>query len=255
MLDSLVADQRALGEHPVFGQLKHLEALRRFMEIHVFAVWDFMSLVKALQREVTCVTVPWRPSKYPHEVVRLLNEIVLAEESDLDAAGHPTSHFALYLRAMREIGADTRAIEAFLVDLDVQRIPVGPREFVEFTLETVRDREPVEIAASFFFGRERVIPSMFESATRTLRQEAVPCETFLWYLERHIELDADSHGPAAARLIHRELDRNPFGLESARLAASEALHARHQLWDGTLETLRRIELRPAPSLQPIGVPA
>ncbi len=234
MLDSLVADQRALGEHPVFGQLKHLEALRRFMEIHVFAVWDFMSLVKALQREVTCVTVPWRPSKYPHEVVRLLNEIVLAEESDLDAAGHPTSHFALYLRAMREIGADTRAIEAFLVDLDVQRIPVGPREFVEFTLETVRDREPVEIAASFFFGRERVIPSMFESATRTLRQEAVPCETFLWYLERHIELDGDEHGPLAGECLDAICHGDAAKRATAEAYGRRAIRARHQLWDAAL---------------------
>ena len=237
MLHFLVSGQRGPGEHPVFGQRNLVEALRRFKEFPFVGVGDFMALVKAVQREVTCVAVPWRPSKYPHEVVRLLNEIVLAEESDLDAAGHPTSHFALYLRAMREIGADTRAIEAFLVDLDVQRIPVGPREFVEFTLETVRDREPVEIAASFFYGRERVIPSMFESATRTLRQEAVPCETFLWYLERHIELDGNEHGPLAGKCLDAICHGDAAKRASAEAYGRRAIRARHQLWDAALAAI------------------
>jgi hypothetical protein len=127
------------------------------VEVHVFAVWDFM-LIEGVAAGITCVAVPWKPSRYPHAMVRLRNEIVLGEESDLDADGVPTSIFALYLRAMREVGADTRPIEAFLSRYcDTRRIPEGPRAFVEFTLDTAARRTPVEVAAAFFFGRERLI--------------------------------------------------------------------------------------------------
>ena len=236
-LAAVLARQEELARHPVFARLTDLNAVRRFMELHVFAVWDFMSLVKALQRELTCVELPWRPSRYPTELVRLINEIVLGEESDLDADGHATSHFDLYRRAMREVGADTSAIDAFIVNLDPKHIPQGARHFVEFTLATVRDRTPVEVAASFFYGREQVIPGMFETATRTLRREAVPCRTFLWYLDRHIEIDSGEHGPLAARCLASLCGGDPAREAQAYSFALEALAQRKALWDAVLARL------------------
>jgi len=236
-LDALADTQRALAHHPVFSRLTEVSAVRSFMALHVFAVWDFMSLLKALQREVTCVEVPWRPSPYPTELVRMVNEIVLGEESDRDAAGRATSHFELYLRGMREVGADTRPIEAFLRDLDPVHIPEGAREFVQFTLATVRDRMPVEIAASFFFGRERVIPSMFETITQTLRREAVPCDTFLWYLDRHIEVDGGEHGPLAERCLEALCNGDEAKRAKAESYGLRALAERHRLWDAVLAAL------------------
>lgn len=246
MNSSLIARQEALSRHPVFARLTDLESVRRFMEVHVFAVWDFMSLLKALQREITCVAVPWKPSRYPHAMVRLVNEIVLGEESDLDADGVPTSHFALYLRAMREVGADTRPIEAFLADLDTRRIPEGPRAFVEFTLDTAARRTPVEVAAAFFFGRERLIPGMFETITATLRREGVEAPTFLFYLDRHIEVDAEDHGPLAEKCLDALCGGEAAVKAAAEAFGLEALEMRRRLWDAALARL------PSPAASSIG---
>ena len=106
--DRLNQKKAELSAHPIFSEIHSLSVLQRFMESHVFAVWDFMSLTKRLQQELTCTRLPWLPPRDPH-AARLINEIVLGEESDdrLDA-GH-YSHFELYLDAMREIGASTTA--------------------------------------------------------------------------------------------------------------------------------------------------
>ena len=243
-------DLRAgLETHPVCAALKEREHLQAFMQIHVFAVWDFMSLVKRLQNELTCTQVPWMPPSNP-EAARLINDIVLGEESDIGADGRPASHLDLYLGAMREVGADTRVFERFmdalrdgemvsqaLADDD---IPWFVREFVSRTLDTALNGSRLQVMASFLYGRENVIPTMFQGLLDSWSLKPAEAPRFVYYLERHIELDGDSHGPAAARLIGAELARNPHGLESARLAASEALHARHQLWDGAYETLQSL---------------
>lgn len=245
----------SLEHHPVFAALDSRARLQAFMQVHVFAVWDFMSLVKRLQRELTCTSLPWMPPADP-EAARLINDIVLGEESDIGADGRAASHLDLYLGAMREVGADTGPFERFLLALqegemvhqalESDEIPWFVREFVSHTLDTALNGSRLQVMASFLYGRENVIPSMFEGLLSSwgIAPESAP--QFVYYLQRHIELDADSHGPAAARLIGTELERNPFGLEGARAAAREALAARRQLWDQTLELLGEPMQRPAP---------
>lgn len=217
------------------------------MESHVFAVWDFMSLLKSLQASLTCVTTPWLPSLYP-EAGRLINEIVLGEESDL-YEGRALSHFELYLEAMRQAGANTRPIEKFLHNLreglslseSLARsgAPIEAQVFVRSTFAFISASKPHITAAAFTFGREDLIPAMFRQIVRDLRQSVPGLSVFEYYLERHIEVDGDDHGPKARRMLQELCGDNPRRESEAENAASEALEARAQLWDAILERIQR----------------
>ena len=54
--------RQALLSHPIYDDMRRPQALCTFMEHHVFAVWDFMSLLKVMQQRLCCVSVPWMPS-------------------------------------------------------------------------------------------------------------------------------------------------------------------------------------------------
>lgn len=231
----------ALLEHPVYEVLDDLAALRVFLEHHVYAVWDFMSLLKALQRRICCVDLPWLP---PRDSVsaRLINEIVLAEETDEIAPGEYDSHFGMYLAAMREAGAETGPIESLLSELragrDVStalvqaRCPVAARQFVEQTFRVIATGDLPAIAAAFTFGREDLLPGLFQQLVERVNRDASGrLTTFVRYLERHIELDGDEHGPLARRLVESLCGDDPAKWDAARTAARAALDARLDLWD------------------------
>jgi hypothetical protein len=237
--------QRRLLQHPVYREVNTRERLRTFMEIHVFAVWDFMSLAKRLQRELTCVSLPWVPPRCT-ATARFINEVVLGEESDLGLDGEPTSHLFLYREAMREVGADTGPFDAFLETVTAggswrealveSGLPPRARDFVTSTLECALEDSRVEVAAAFLFGREDLIPEMFERLIDIWKSpEEVP--HFHYYLRRHIELDGDEHGPLAQKMLTTLLDEEPSRKDDALAAARRALEARHGLWDAVLETI------------------
>ena len=230
-----------LSAHPIFSEINSLPILQRFMETHVFAVWDFMSLTKRLQQELTCVQLPWLPPQDP-QAARLINEIVLGEESD-DRVDHSHySHFELYLDAMREVGASTAAVERFVAlqregvsyDTALQSVEVDPAaaNFVRHTLHTALHAPGHSVAAAFLHGRESVIPQMFQ---RILDDWGIGIEqapTFRYYLERHIEVDSEDHGPAAEKLLARLVDGDSQREEDVYAAAIAAVQSRIALWDG-----------------------
>ncbi len=218
------------------------------MEHHVFAVWDFMSLLKFLQGTLAPSTWPWIPPAQGN-LVRLINEIVLGEECDQlpkfgDAPASYASHFDLYLLAMKEVGADTRPICSFLEQLKSKgltaalaypSVPAASRIFMEETFALLEEQQPHKIAASFAFGRENVIPGMFQSLLDQLGIDSHQAPIFHYYLQRHSELDGEEHGPAALRLVTTLCEDNSQKMEEAFTSAQKALHSRKQLWDSLVE--------------------
>ena len=202
--------QAKLEAHPIYAAVRDLGALRIFLQSHVFAVWDFMSLLKSLQRGLTCVDVPWLPTELPASR-RFVNEIVLGEESD-EYQGRAISHFELYLEAMLQAGADTTPMRAVLHVLRESPnatmghvLKLAPRPAREFCRETFRVIEHGSLAsqaAAFTFGREDAIPDMFRGFVRELNGESSGMlDTFVWYLERHIEVDGEDHGPLSLQMV------------------------------------------------------
>jgi pyrroloquinoline quinone (PQQ) biosynthesis protein C len=215
------------------------------METHVWAVWDFMVLLKSLQRELTCVDQIWTPKGNP-VARRLINEIVMGEESDVDAEGRVNSHFEMYLEAMDEAGADTAPIRSFikalnsgkkpLEALDASQAPEGAKSFVRNTLTVVERGNLAEIAAVFTFGREDLIPDMFVEMVKNLKNHFPDrLAKFTYYLERHIEIDGDEHGHLAEQMVMEICSEDENSWDLAASAAKQALQARYNFWTSVME--------------------
>ena len=238
--------RKALLNHPIYAEVNSLKKLRQFMQLHVFAVWDFMSLVKRLQSELTSIRLPWTPPPRA-AIARFANEVVLGEESDLGPDGKPISHFELYLRAMDEIGADSTEIRGFIAQLELGalwqeefrelRIPPGIAAFVNETLRCATSGSLVEVAACFLFGREDVIPEMFERLLPLWGNAKAEVPYFAYYLERHIELDGGSHGPWAQEMLIALAGTHETKWQEATSAAKRAITNRIKLWDSILPLL------------------
>ena len=248
--DHLCSLRTALLDHPLYAQVASVADLRRFMEDHVFAVWDFMSLLKRLQQDMTCIRVPWFPADNA-KAARLINDIVMGEETDVGPDGSYISHLALYLRAMADIGASTRQFEKFrslvLVGIPVEaalaRIgaPAHVQTFVAHTMTLANSGSTEEVLAAFFYGREDTIPEMFRRLLDTLygaKHNNDRLRHFIYYIDRHIELDGDSHGPMGRELLEGLIADSQQRGEWALQAACSSIKARIELWNGTLSKLR-----------------
>jgi len=236
-----------LAAHRVYGVVRDDKSLRLFMKAHVFAVWDFQSLLKALQNHLTCVSVPWVPTLQP-EARRLVNEIVLDEESDRAPSGGFLSHYEIYLNAMGECGADVVPIQAFLARvrdgvemedaLGDPLVPSGVASFVCTTMGIARSNQAHCIAAAFAYGREDIIPLMFRKLVWQLSEVSPTSWTTLrYYLDLHIGIDVEQHGPHAKKLVHQLCGDDPALWGQSLEAAQTALRARLCLWDRVAATL------------------
>lgn len=239
--------RQEIVNHKVYSMINDLDDLKVFMNYHIYAVWDFMSLLKTLQNNLTCTSVPWFP-KGSAETRNLINEIVVGEESDVDSFGVRKSHFELYLDAMQQCGADTSAIEKFISELqrsgDFQaayKISNTPREaqnFVDFTFKIINSQKSYLQSAIFTFGREDLIPGMFISLVNDIHTNFPDSiSTFKYYLERHIEVDGDHHSHLALQMTANLCENNAQFWKEAEEATLESLQQRINLWDGVYKQL------------------
>ena len=239
--NSILDYRKELLNHSLYSKIKTIDDLRNFVQTHIFAVWDFMSLLKSLQIQLTCTNTPWIPNKNS-KTAYLINEIVLAEETDINQIGERKSHYELYLEAIKSFGADTNDIDLFLNKLNNEdifntinssRIPKEVKEFLEFTFKIIEEGKPHKIAAAFTFGRENLIPSMFTAILKNFQKNfpEQDISKLIYYFERHIELDEDEHGPMALEMVTELAENDPEKWQEIEEVSIEALKKRIGLWN------------------------
>lgn len=246
-IESRLAPLRAeLKNHKLYAALQTLDHVKTFTEYHVYAVWDFMSLLKALQQQFTCVRTPWVPAPDP-EIARFINEIVHGEESDLNEKGKPNSHFEMYLEAMNELGASTQSITHFIKQLksgqavsqalEQAGAPEAAQDFVNYNFSLIDSGQAHQIASAFTFGREDVIPDMFIAILERSATHDEQFVKFRYYLDRHIELDGDEHGPIALKMIEKLCKEDAQLWQEVEAIAIQSLEKRIALWDSIYQAL------------------
>jgi len=235
--------------HKVYAVINNPEDLKIFMSFHIYAVWDFMSLLKSLQNTLTCTSVPWFPVG-DATTRHLINEIVVGEESDVDEEGVTKSHFELYLEAMHQCGANVEQMNVFISSMkdavdfekayDKAQTPLAAQNFVNYTFKCIHSNKSHVQAAVFTFGREDLIPAMFHSIVSDMHQKFPDSiSIFKYYLERHIEIDGDHHSNLALTMTSNLCGTNDQFWEEAEQASIQSLQQRIALWDGIYEEIIR----------------
>ena len=237
-----------LLNHKLYTEIKSIEDLQIFTSNHVFAVWDFMSLLKALQNQLTCTKVPWMPNNNS-EIAYLINEIVTAEETDISQDGERKSHYELYIDAMKDIGAETKPIEQYITQLslsndienEINDLNIHPKikDFLKFTFSIIKEGKPHKIAAIFTFGRENLIPNMFNEILHEFQRSFTKKDIskLIYYFKRHIELDEDEHGPMALQMVNELADNDPLKWKEIEEISKIALEKRIGLWDAIYDNI------------------
>lgn len=238
--------RKQLLSHGLYDAIQTSSDLQNFMQHHVFAVLDFMWLLKRLQKEICGCNLPWLPPREP-KLTRFVNEIVLGEESDEDGEGNFSSHFDIYRSAMEDVRAPTTAIDTFVENLqrgetvsmalNQVKIPEPVKRFVSFNHELAVNGSASEVAAAFCFGREDIIPDMFQRLLSGFKSAGMTVPRLQHYIERHIELDGDHHGPLSHALVNRICGTSELSIQEAIIAARNSITHRIALWDGVLAEL------------------
>ena len=239
--------RQQIVQHELYTRINTIEAIRVFMQHHVVAVWDFMSLLKSLQRELTCVSNPWLPVGSANTRY-LINEIVTGEESDVDQAGNRISHFELYLKAMEQAGANKIPIQELISTLQTGKpvdqalvtssLPDAAKRFAQHTFDLIEKNQPHILAAVFTFGREDLIPDMFLSILNKIEPGSqYSIDLTKYYIERHIEVDGGHHSQLALEMTQELCGNDPQKWQEASAAVEKALASRVALWDGALSQL------------------
>tara|TARA_Y100000385_G_scaffold229974_1_gene241541 strand:- start:173 stop:946 length:774 start_codon:yes stop_codon:yes gene_type:complete len=230
-----------LRNHPLYNNIKNIDDLKIFSNTHVYAVWDFMSLLKFLQVNLTSMSIPWFPCKNT-TTAKLINEIVAGEETDEDQYGNPVSHFEMYIASIEQFGLNTSNIiqnlntlnklKSINEDIDKLDIENYVKDFLKFTFSVINRGKIHEVASVFTYGREDLIPDMFIPLIEGINEENNDLNKLIYYFQRHIEVDGDMHGPMSMEMLSFLCNNDPIKISESALIAEKALLARIALWNG-----------------------
>lgn len=252
-----------LHSHPIYSYVKTSEHMKIFMESHCFAVYDFMILLKSLQNKLICTNILWQPPVYSKSA-RFINSIILGEETDEIELSNmqkiSISHYELYLKSMKDIGANTSVVESYVKNISLGKnphhelenikIPKHVKTFVTNTLNTVESQCFLKIASSFYFGREDPIPQMFKKFLNNVPHND-DFEYLKHYLKRHIDVDENEHGPQSLAMLEELVkssnnftsfgnfkDSNcidtTYAIDKVIEYGADAIDHRIKFWDGIL---------------------
>ena len=161
--------------------------------------------------------------------------------------GTRQSHFEMYLDAMQQCGATTSVVSEFLenvkktqnifVSIKQSNLHPNVKAFLDFTFRVIEEGKAHKIAAAFTFGREDLIPSMFTEILKNFQSNfpETDLSKLIYYFERHIELDADEHGPMAMQMISELCGSSETKWSEVEEVSVEALQKRIGLWDAIEE--------------------
>ncbi|AHM61687.1 hypothetical protein D770_17175 [Flammeovirgaceae bacterium 311] len=230
--------------HEIYVQLETLDDLREFMEHHIFAVWDNLSQLKALENAISSTNKFWIPSQDPVSN-RIINEMLVEEESDSDGNGGYISHFELYRKAMQQAGAKTYMIDRFLVlmqeekdlekALEKIRMPESIKNYLRLNWEICNNSKPHELAAAYFLGREDVVSELLHRLDKYLLNfHQKDLALYRDYLMRHTKVNEKEQKQRLEAVMNELCGEDEQKWQEAEVAAKKALEARYTLWDGML---------------------
>ncbi len=235
-----------LKSHDLYKSLHSLEDVKIFMENHIFAVWDFMSILKSLQTQLTCISVPWIPNGNPI-LTRFINEIVLGEESDFNELNEPKSHFEMYSEAMDQINAQKTEIQSLIknvksgknIEHSVESLNIhdAVKHFVRYSFEIIRTKQIHKIASAFTYGREDIIPDMFIAIISEVDPKNTKYPKLKYYFDRHIEIDGDLHGPLSHKMLIELCGDDQKKWDEVYTVGKTSLENRVRLWDAVLDQI------------------
>lgn len=261
--------RKKLREHKIYESFEDLNDVRSFTQMHVFAIWDFMSLLKSLQAELSG-QLPWIPTAQAR-AGQLVNEMVSRYERDVNERGETMSHFEMYLAAMTQLGSDTKCLETFLsmlqgcadlksfstssteaaaptkdqpsfakcVDFSLLSCgaPRGAADFAAYTFSLIDSGEMHKTAASLAFGRQYVILDRLLSILNQAERAGDSVDKFKYMVLRHKDLYAKNYTPLSFQLLVELCGTDEVMWREAGNAAVQALQARIKLWDATHDYL------------------
>lgn len=239
-----------LRNHTLYSNIRTIEDLKIFSNAHVYAVWDFMSLLKFLQINLTSLSIPWFPSKKT-STAKLINEIVAGEETDEDQNGNPVSHFEMYIESIEAFGLNSTNILKNLntlknlktIDDDIDKLDIKDyiKDFLKFTFSVIKRGKIHEVASVFTFGREDLIPDMFIPLIEGINSDNNDLNKLIYYFKRHIEVDGDMHGPMSMEMLSFLCDNDPVKISESTSIAKKALLSRIALWEGIENEIKKLK--------------